>query len=50
MEAVGKSHVPTREKSLQYPLNGRMGGLHSWSEYFGEEKKFLAPRLVEVVA
>jgi hypothetical protein len=28
-------------KEPRYPLNRRLGGLHSWSELLGEEKNFL---------
>ena len=49
MEVCGKFHdpatLPPRNKP-QVPLNGRLGGPHSWSERFGEEKENLLSLLV----
>jgi hypothetical protein len=47
MEVSGQLHtwlLYAQRKSPQYPLNGRLGGTKSQSEFYGEEKTFAPAR------
>jgi len=41
--ALSPSQFTPKERTPQYPLDRRLGGTQSWSDYGSKEKKFPAP-------